>query len=473
MRGARLGFWSHVARCRMIGLRSALPDSLRRPAGILDGPSVSGQRADGDDPAGTSVNARTVAYLAAALCGVAVPGSGQESQSLTGRVVDALTAEPVAGAVVAVETANGQAVAQQGSAAISGVDGTFVLRSIPEGVLSVRVEHVAYGVHRQDLRVEGAGTGGVEIRLSVVAIQLEPLLVSGDPAAAGDGAGSARNVIGRPAIEEALLSGADLTDLLRRNIAGITVSGGVTDASGLTCIEFRGARRGPSLCRPPAVLLDGVPLADPLAVLSTFDVSDLQEIRVVTPAEAGTRYGTIAGWGVVLLTSRRAASLTARLPVVQRSMPPELRFEWNEANEGSAYPWLKVYGAAFAGNAVGLAGSAVLLSQCIDLDTRRILRGDEYCGVLPMLGAGLTTMVLPPLVASLSARRAGTTDFSRGVLGRSIMLSLPAMVPTLALATTDAGSSDLTGLEITGLVLAIVAAPALNTLADRHFRARR
>jgi hypothetical protein len=142
-------------------------------------------------------------------------------------------------------------------------------------------------------------------------------------------------------------------------------------------------------------------------------------------------------------------------------------------DEGGPYPWPKVYGAAFVGNAVGLGVSAALLSQCVDLDTRRLYRGDEYCGALPMLGAGIATMVLPPLLASWSARQAGATDFSRGVLGRSIMLSLPAMVPTLTLATIDAGSSGLSGLEVGGLVLAIVGSPALNALADRRFRQRR
>lgn len=419
---------------------------------------------------GPRYHARAAVCLAAALLCAASPAHGQAGQSLSGRVVDALTDEPVPGAVIAVETTNGQAVTSDapGTSTVSGEDGTFMLTGVPEGMLTVRVEHSAYGIHRQDLRVEGEGAGEVEIRLSAVAVQLEPVLVS---ARAGSGGGSARNVIRRPTIERALSTGSDLADLLRRNVAGLNVRQGA-GANGLTCIEFRGARRGPNSCFPPALLLDGVPLSDPLALFSTLDISDLQEIRVVSPAEAGTRYGTIAGWGVVLLTSRSAASLAGRLPVVYRSAP-DLRFAWSEVDEGAGYPWPKVYGAAFAGNAVGLAVSGVLLSQCMDLDTRRLYRGDEYCGALPLLGAGIATMVLPPLLASLSARQAGATELSRGVLGRSMMLSLPAIVPTLALATTDAGSSGLSGLEITGLVLAIVAAPALNTLADRRFRTRR
>jgi hypothetical protein len=414
------------------------------------------------------------ACLAVTLLTVASPLQGQTRQALTGRVVDALTDAPVAGAVVAIEMTNGRRPTsdESGLAAVSGEDGTFELTSVPEGVLSMRVEHIAYGVHRQDLRVEGAGAGHVEVRLSVVAVRLQPLLVGVDASARPEsGAGSERNVVRRPAIERALSSGSDLTDLLVRNVAGIDVRRGAS-ASGLTCIEFRGARRDPNSCQPPALLLDGVPFLDPLALFSTLDISDLQEIRVVSPAEAGTRYGTIAGWGVVLLTSRRAADLAAAVPVVYRSAP-DLRFVWNEVDEGGGYPWLKVYSASFAGNAVGLVVSGALLSQCMDLGTRRLYRAEDSCGALPMLGAGIVTMVLPPLLGGLSGRQAGATDFSRGVLGRSMMVSLPAMVPALALATTDAGSSGLTGLEITGLVLAIVAAPALSTLADRRFRERR
>lgn len=419
---------------------------------------------------GPRYHVKAAAWVAAALLSMISPAHGQVSQSINGRVVDALTDEPVPGALIAIEVMNGQAVTSDagGVTSVSGEDGTFVLTPIPEGVFTVRVQHVAYGVHRQVLRVEGAGTGQLVIRLSVVAVQLEPLLVNGS---AADDRGADRNVIRRPAIERALSNGSDLADLLRRNIAGINVRRGA-GASGLTCVEFRGARRGPSSCYPPVLLLDDVPLSDPLALFSTLDISDLQEIRVVSPAEAGTRYGTLAGWGVVLLTSRRAL-LAAPMPVVRRSTPTDLRFAWSEVDEGGPYPWPKVYAAAFAGNAIGLAVSGALLSRCVDLETRRLYRGDEYCGAPLMLGAGVATMVLPPLLASWSARQAGATDFSKGVLGRSIMLSLPAMVPTLTLATLDAGSSGLSGLEIGGLVLAIVGAPVLNALADRRFRQRR
>jgi hypothetical protein len=418
---------------------------------------------------------RTVTRLVVAVLGVASPLHGQGIPSLTGRVVDAVTDEPVQGALVAIETANGLPVTsdEAGLATVSRADGGFVLAPVPEGGLTVRAQHAAYGVHRQDLRVEGAGSGQLLIRLSVVGIQLEPIASSdGSSDGTDDGSRSARNVIGRPVIEEALATALDLTELLVRNVPGINVRRGAA-AGGLTCIEFRGARRGPDACQPPALMLDGIPLVDPLALFARLDLSDLEEIRVVSPAEAGTRYGTLGGWGVVLLTSRRAAGLAAPLPVVQRSTPRDLRFAWNEVDEGSSYPWLKVYSAGLAGNAVGLAVSGALLSRCMDLGTRRLYRGDDYCGALPLLGAGIVTMVLPPLLGSLSARQAGASDVSRGVLGRSMMLSLPAMVPTLALATTDAGSSGLTGLEISGILLAVVAAPALNALADRRFRQRR
>jgi hypothetical protein len=214
-------------------------------------------------------------------------------------------------------------------------------------------------------------------------------------------------------------------------------------------------------------------MSDPSSLFATYNIEDLAEIRFLSPAQAGSRYGLLSGWGAILLTSRRVAAAAVSLPVVQRAGASPLRFPWSDAVEGDTYPWAKVYSAAFVGNALGLAASAVLLSRCMDLGTRRFYRGEEYCGAGPMLGAGLLTAVLPPLTGSLVARIAGSTDQSRGSLGRSLAYSAPVFVPGLALMSLNAGERGLGAPEMAGLAMVIVVAPLLNTLADRAFRGPR
>ena len=399
--------------------------------------------------------------------------AAQEPGSLTGRVVDLSSGAPVNGALVAVEATNGIPV-DEGALPIrslTGTDGRFLLSPVPEGRIRVRVEHPGFGVHRQDLLIEGMGTAGIEITLSSVAIRLEPLLVEAPASGEFSGAGSpsSRNVINRGAIERARAQGQDLSELLRR-ASGITVRR-PSGAGGQPCVEFRGARRADGACRPPALLLDGLPLADPTAVFGTFDLSELDQIQIVPPSEAGARYGTISGWGVILLTTRWAAAEARPLvPLIRRSSLAARPFEWSEVAEGRTYPWVQVYSTAFVGNAVGVAAAGTLLSQCIDLSTRRFYRGEQYCGWGPLLGAGLAALILPPLGGSLGARFGGSTERSHGSFGRSLALSLPAVVPGLALASMNAGSRGLSAIEVTGLVILLLGTPALNTLADHSFR---
>jgi hypothetical protein len=399
---------------------------------------------------------------------VAAAAEAQVTETLTGRVVDAFTGEPIAGAVVALELTNGMPATAGSARTFSDPTGAFELWPVPEGEVRLRVEHGTYGTHSRDLRVEGQGTGAVEVRISRLAIELEPVVVevaggAGEPVRSPD-------VIGRAAIEQAMAVGADLSDLLRRNIAGIVVRR-PAGTGGQTCIEFRGARREPDQCNPPVLLLDGVTMSDPSSLYATYNIEDLAEIQFLSPAQAGTRYGLLSGWGAILLTSRRAAA--ASLPLVRRTGPSALHFAWSEAAEGDTYPWAKVYSAAFVGNALGLAAGAALLSQCMDLGTRRFYRGDEYCGGGAMLGAALLTALLPPLTAGLAARIVGSTEQSRGSLQRSIAYSAPILVPGLALMSLNAGERGLGAPEVAGLAMVVVVAPLLNTLADRAFRGPR
>lgn len=325
----------------------------------------------------------------------------QVAEDLTGRVVDAITGEPIAGAVVALELTNGMPVTDGSVRTVSDPIGAFQLTPVPEGQVRLRVEHATYGAHSRDLRVEGFGTGAVEIRISRLAIELAPLVVE-VPAGSNEPPRSP-DVIGREAIEQAVAVGADLSDLLRRNISGIVVRR-PAGTGGLTCIEFRGARREAGQCNPPVLLLDGVTMSDPSSMYATYNIEDLAEIRFLSPAQAGARYGLLSGWGAIVLTSRRAAA--ASLPVVRRTGPSALPLPWSEAVEGDTYPWAKVYSAAFVGNALGLAAGVALLSRCMDLGSRRFYRGRSTVEPVPCSAPGCSppSFLLSPPASSLASR---------------------------------------------------------------------
>lgn len=413
-------------------------------------------------------------------------GQAPAAGELSGRVIDSNTAEPVSAATVVLEFERTEspptAVTDVGagggddSAATEGrdrvetvtaEDGGFRLAPVPSGSHVLRVDHLTYGEHEQRLQVEGEGFGTVEIRISPSAIELEPLVVTGG-ASGSPGVPSSRNTIDREAIAAAASNGLTLSELLRREIPGIYVERN-TEIGSLPCIEFRGARRGDSLCRPPQLILDGTSVPDPRSLMGSLSLDGVQEIRVVPPAEAGARFGSFAGWGVIVVeTGRRSRLSDFRVPVVERRPLERAYLDWSV--EAEPYPWARVYSAAFLGNAAGLLAGSTVLSQCMDLGTQRFYRGDEYCGAGLLLASGLAMATLPALGGSLGGRLAGSTPRSRGDLSRSILHSLPVFVPGFAIVGLNSGSSGLQGTDILGLALMVFGAPALNTLSDHSFR---
>ena len=407
----------------------------------------------------------TVAFLIVFCLGV-IPADAQVSDGITGRIVDRATGEPVPSAQVDFLQLDGSRSGPVGLQALTGPYGEFALDGVAEGAYLVQVQHLAYGTHLHPLRLEGRGTTAIEIFISQAAIALPALLVVVDSDEARGA--SSRNILTREEIARAAASGITLGDYLRRSVAGISTRGG-GDVGAYLCVEFRGARRGDDRCRPPEVRLDGTVVPEPLSFLSQFSLDGLERIQLIPAADAGGQFGANGGWGVILLETRRGGLVTEDgIPVARRSALSADRFDWSL--EAQPHPWAKVYGAAFLGNAVGLVAAGALLSQCMDLETRTVLRGEDYCGAAPLLGTSVLAAILPPLAASLAARWAGNTDRSTGRFRQSLLYSLPVFVPGFALASVGAGDSGLTGLEIVGLAVVVLGAPALNTLADRIFR---
>ena len=415
-----------------------------------------------------------VAFLIVFCLGV-IPADAQVSDGITGRIVDRATGEPVSSAQVDFLQLDGSRSGPAGLQALTGSDGEFAFDGVAEGAYLVQVQHLAYGTHLHPLRLEGRGTAAVEIFISQAAIQLPALLVvmnaDGARERAERASPSSRNILTREEIARAAVSGVTLGDYLRRSVAGISVrTPGGGDVGAYLCVEFRGARRGDGRCRPPEVRLDGSVVPEPLSFLTQFSLDGLERIQVIPPADAGGQFGANAGWGVILLETRRGGLFTEDgIPVARRSaLLSAGQFDWSL--EAQPHPWAKVYGAAFLGNAVGLAAAGALLSRCMDLKTRTFFRGEDYCGAAPLLGTSVLAAILPPLTASLAARWAGSTDRSIGRFRQSLLYSLPVFVPGFALASVSAGDSGLSALEMVGMAVVVLGAPVLNTLADRIFR---
>lgn len=100
------------------------------------------------------------------------PGFAQQTGHVQGRIVDATTRQPVAGATVLIE---GRSLG-----AVTRADGAYRIDNLDEGVYSVRVRHVGYAevVHTDVLVVRGKATQIHEIGLVSSPLALEAVAVT-------------------------------------------------------------------------------------------------------------------------------------------------------------------------------------------------------------------------------------------------------------------------------------------------------
>jgi hypothetical protein len=395
-----------------------------------------------------------------------IPLLAQLPGDLTGRLLDPAGA-PVADALVELMDSDGRPISGA-SPAVTGGDGAFRLPGAGTGLLRIRVTHAAWGMHELPFQLEGIGTARLEIVIAADEIRIESATLG--PAARPEDArsGGSRNVVPRERLQEAAAGGLTLGEFLAREVPGMRARP-TSGVGGGLCVEFR-MTRGDEACRPPQVFLDGAPIMSPLDLFLTFSPGELEQIQMIAPSEAGTRFGNQSGWGVLLLRTTRAEGFMAGpagggIPGPVDDLRP--RLDWSD--EPHPYRWGRVYTAAFLGNAAGLAGGMALMGRCMDLGERRIYRNEDHCGHVVLALSAISMAFLPSLGGSAGAHLAGATGRSTGRMLYSTMAAQALLIPGFALAS-QVGDDGRSATEVAGLVLITAGAPLVNALVDRLFR---
>lgn len=401
-----------------------------------------------------------------ALLAIATPTSvmGQEVE-IPGRVLDASTGAGIEGVALV--------IAGTDVTAVSRADGTFVLRGLPPGSWTLRAVRLGYGEHTYDFAFDGSLDVGLEVRMSQEAIALDEILVETDtPEQRTERArGSSRNVVERPQIEAALGISRHLGDLIRQTVPGIKLRQSNNTAGADICLEFRGAadislmERAP--CNHPMLLIDGVPVANPNYAYGTIGLNTIQRIRVISPGEAGARYGSGSLYGVLLVETRDprpgADDLGIGGPGERFGGPAT--FDWSQEPRGHA--GLRTAGVALLGNTVGLAAGLAIGRECFFVDEYETIQ--TTCGTVGNSGAVLAAVALPAIGSAIGARLGGGTDGSVGRLGPALLGASMALLPGYVYSISTVGrGSDVA--NAAGAVILLVGTPLAVTLADRLFR---
>jgi hypothetical protein len=208
-----------------------------------------------------------------------------------------------------------------------------------------------------------------------------------------------------------------------------------------------------------SVVLDGVPLADPSMIDGTLRLADIERVEVLSPGQAGVRYGMLGGQSVLVVETKRGTG-PARTDL-DRFLSP---FDW--AGEERAYPWVQVFGSAFLANALGVGVGLLLAERCFSTPeeaTYFALR--TRCDGVATLGTSLISVGLPAFGGSVAARWGGRTSRSHGRVIPSMIAAGMILTGGYLMVIEGSGSAGAVG----GVVLA-VGAPVVLTLSDRVFR---
>ena len=383
------------------------------------------------------------------LIGLSREASGQDVGVVSGQVVDASNGEPVSGVLVQIAGT---------IPFVSNGEGYFVLRDVPAGAHALEVSHIGYGDHAEFIAVQADRELSLTVRMSPQAIELERFVVevSSELEERRRSSGNSVNEIQREEIEAAARTGMGLTDLLQTSMPGAMAS---QTGRATSCVQYRAIRTGgTSACREVSVVLDGVQVASPAYIYQTLPLSDIERIEMMSPGQAGLRYGMAAGQGVLVIETKRGE-------VRQRSDLSRFvtGFQW--VDETAPYRWSGVLGKSAVTNALLVAAALSLSENCFFSPEVGSLGLRTRCNGFHTASLGVLSVGLPAIVGGYVANRSGESITTRGRIAPTALAA--GMILTGGyLLVIQGGDVSRTA----GYAVLAGGVPVTLALADRIFR---
>jgi TonB-linked SusC/RagA family outer membrane protein len=260
--------------------------------------------------------------------GVTVDAAAQ-TRVVTGRVVDAATGQPMAGAELLVLNTTIRAVVSE--------DGTYSI-GVPAGQVSLLIRRIGY---RRYLVEVPANQNTLDIELQEDVLQLDEVVVTGR-ATGVERRNLANAVATVSAAEVERVPAASVEQQIQGKVAGANIQSNSGAPGGGVQVEFRGVTSINAVAQPLYVI-DGVIVSD-VAIPSNANAvtaaaggsnpsltqdnqvnrivdinpSDIESIEILRGPSAAAIYGSQASSGVILITTKRGRSGRPQINVTQR-----------------------------------------------------------------------------------------------------------------------------------------------------------
>lgn len=252
---------------------------------------------------GPALEALFVALMV--LSSVATTAHAQQG-TITGRVTNSITGEPVPTALVTIVGTNTGTAANQA--------GVYTLQGAPAGTVTLRARIIGYAEQTRQVVVAANGTTNADFALEPAAIQLEGVVMTVTGEQRRVEIGNAITQVNAAQIVETRAV-SNVGDLLTARAPGVLVTPGTQTGAG-TRIRIRGTS-SLSLSNNPIVVIDGVRMegttgSSSVSVggttpsrLGDLNPEEIATMEIVRGPSAATLYGTDAANGVIVITTKK------------------------------------------------------------------------------------------------------------------------------------------------------------------------
>ena len=210
--------------------------------------------------------------------------SAQAQRNLNGKVLDSETNEPLIGAKII--------VAGTSTGTIVKYDGSYELE-LPEGKVSITVTYIGY----QSKVIEDVQPGELNIQLSAGQV-LNEIVVVGYTAERKKDLTGAVAVVKMEEVKD--LPGGNIMKNIQGRVPGVNV---FTDGSPGSTATVRIRGNGTLNNNDPLYVIDGVPTK---AGMHEINPADIESMQVLKDAASASIYGSRAGNGVIVITTKNA-----------------------------------------------------------------------------------------------------------------------------------------------------------------------
>ena len=247
--------------------------------------------------------------LSALITALASVAARAQQGTITGRVTDASSGQPVASAHVT--------IAGTTLGTLTNNDGQYTLRGVASGQMEVRVLRVGYADQRQVATVGSGETATLDFQMRTVPVSLNPVVTT---ATGEQRRVEVGNAIAQVNAAEVVQTQAvtNAADMLTARAAGVTVIPGTQTGAGVR-VRIRGTS-SLSLSNNPIYVVDGVRVEGTTgsssvsvggttpARVNDLNPEEIESIEVVRGPSASALYGTVAANGVIVITTKRGVA---------------------------------------------------------------------------------------------------------------------------------------------------------------------